>query len=918
MIKWSVNHRSIVMMICFFVLLSGILLYGDMERQENPNVVAPEALVKCVYPGASPEDIEKLIVKPMETKIKEISEIKRIKSYCRDSIGVLRITLEDISDSKVDKVWEELKDDIDEVKKDLPSEAWEPEVDTDMTETFGLLIALSGDSYSYKNLKDVSEDLKERLEADPGVKGVEIDGEINEEININIDMVKLQQYKISPTFIIQALKARNVNIPGGNLEIGNIKVPVQTTGEYKDIEEIMDTVIEVSESGNPIYLRDVADITKAEEKKEEYITLNNEKALVIGVKYVDGMNMVKVGKRLNKIVDDFKPQLYEGMELSVITDQATYVEEAIALFEDNLISAIFLVVLVILVTMGIRSSIVVSSSIPLVIMSVFVFMKLFGIELHQVSIASLIISLSLLVANGIVANDSIYLYLQKGFDRETACVRGVNEVKVAILTSTLTSIASFLPLAMMQGVAGKFTRTLPILVSVALFSSYIFSLTMVPAMGYTILRVKGEGRSKKSIIKKLEDTLGIDRFGNWILKVYKNILSGALQKPKTVILIALAAFIGSLAVVPSLGVQLFPYVERDQYVIDVDVQDGSTAARTGEIVEEIGDILLENDSVDTFMTKVGDGPLKYYVTFMPITKSSNKAQFIVNGKKDDIRDIQRTLDEKITGARINIKRLENAYPVDFPIEVRVSGEDISELKRIANDIKGTMDKIQGGKNVQDNFGFDSYKLKIDVNDVKANLVGVTNYDIAATVRMAINGYEITKLKQENIDDDDIPVIIKIPDSNKHSKEILDKIFFTSRITGENVPINQIASIENEFSGNTIMRRDTKRTISIGMFVREGYNTAKLHEEVEKALSEYELPDGYSMVVGGADEERNEAFSSMVIPSIIAIAIIYLILVIQFGDLREPLIIMGTIPLSFIGVIWGLKLTGYPVGFMALL
>jgi multidrug efflux pump subunit AcrB len=233
-------------------------------------------------------------------------------------------------------------------------------------------------------------------------------------------------------------------------------------------------------------------------------------------------------------------------------------------------------------------------------------------------------------------------------------------------------------------------------------------------------------------------------------------------------------------------------------------------------------------------------------------------------------------------------------------------------------MKEIIEEIPSVKNVQDNYGFDSYKLRINVNEVKANLVGLTNYDIATTVRMAINGLEITKLKQKNIDDDDMPVLMKIPDANKHNKEVLDNIFFTSRFTGENIPINQIATIENEFTGNTIMRRDTKRNIAVGMFIREGHNTAQAHKEVEKALGEYELPKGYTLVVGGESEERSEAFSSMIIPSIIAVAIIYLILVVQFGDLREPLIIMGTIPLSFIGVIWGLKLTGYPVGFMALL
>ncbi|WP_129599160.1 efflux RND transporter permease subunit [Anaerophilus nitritogenes] len=917
MVKWSVKHRSIVMLICFFVFITGVFIYGDMERQENPNVISPDAMVKCIYPGASPEDVEKLIIKPLETKINEISEIKQLESFAMDSVGVIKVSLIDLSDERIKEVWDELKDDVDQVKKDLPEQAWEPEVETDFTETYGLLMVLTGENYTYKDLKVMSEDLKDRLEEDPDVKAVDLDGEINEEVHINVDMAKLKQYKIAPSTIGKLIKAHNVNIPGGNLEIGSIKVPVQTSGEYENIEDLKNTVVGVSETGNPIYLKNIAEIVQKEEKKEIFVNYNNEKTIAIGVKYSEGKNMVKTSKRLNKIIEEFKGELYEGMELITFTDQAAYVNEAITLFESNLISAIGLVVLVVLLAMGARSALVVSSSIPLIIMSVFVYMKLQNMQLHQVSIASLIISLSLLVANGIVANDSMYLYMQKGFDRETSCIKGVSEVQIAILTSTLTSIASFLPLAMMEGVAGKFVKTLPILVSVALFSSYITSLTMVPALGYTFLKVKGEG--KKNIFQRnLEKFIPIDKVSTNLLKQYKKSLSIALKKPKFIIFIAIGALLGSLTLIPSLGVQLFPPVERDQYVIDIDVQEGSTAQRTGEIVEKIGQILLEEKSVDSFMSKVGEGPLKYYITFIPNKVSSDKAQIIVNGKQDDMPRIQKVLDEQITGARINVKKLEIAKPVDFPVQVRVSGEDIKTLKEIAQDIKHEVESIEGSQNVQDTFGLDSYKLSINVNEEKANLVGLSNYDVAGTVRMAINGIEITKLKQEHIDDDDLPVIMKISDEKKHSRDILDDLFFTSTITGENIPIQHIANINNEFALNKIIRRNTKRTITVGMFVQDGYSTDSIEKEVIKKLENYELPKGYSIEVGGESEERNDAFTSMKIPSIIAVAIIYLILVMQFGDLREPFIIMGTIPLSFIGIIWGLKITGYPIGFMSLL
>lgn len=918
MIIWCVEHRQIVMVICGFLCLAGILIYPQMERQENPDVVSPMATVKCVYPGANPEDIEKLVVKPLETHINEIPEIKTLESYALDSAGLIKVRLEDLSDGRIKEVWQELKDKVDEAEPELPADAWEPEVNTNYTETYGLILGLTGAGYRYFDLKKVAGALEDRLTAVSGVKAVDIDGQVDEEIEIALDMTKLEQYRIAPATIVKALKARNINIPGGHLEIGRLKVPVQTSGEFETVAEIEDTVIGLSDRGNPIYLKDLAKVVRTEAKSDIFIQLDGRRAVAIGVKYAEGNNVLQIRERLEDILTEFKQnELYEGMQLAVVADQARFVKESMSLFESNLISAIILVVVVILLAMGMRSSLVVSSTIPLVIMAVFIYMHLSGIQLHQVSIASLIISLSLMVANGIVANDSIYLYLQKGMDRKTACVRGVSEVQIAILTSTLTSIASFLPLAMMQGVAGKFVKSLPVVVSVALFSSYAFSLSMVPALAYSMLKVK-ETAKKTTWSGRIEQVLRLDLAAGWLRRNYRNWLTISLNRPRLILAIALLSLTGSLLVVPSLGMQLFPYVERDQYVIDLDLQEGSTASATAAVVEQISRALLQEKTVSQVMAKVGEGPLKFYVTFMPNTISSNKAQLIVNGDRRAIGRLQQTLDQSVSGARINVKSLEIAVPVDFPIQVRIAGKDIAILKRIAADIKTRLDAVPGVKNLQDTYGLDSYKLKIQVNEAKANLVGLTNYDIATTVRMAINGLEITTLKQKNIDEDDIPVVIKIPEDEKRHKEIIDNLFFTSQFTGENIPIHQIATIQNEFALNRIVRRDLKRTITVGMFVQDGYNEHNLQRQVQKALANYELPEGYTLEFGGANEERSEAFSSMIVPSILAIAIIYLILVFQFGNLVEPLIIMGTIPLSFIGVIWGLKLTGYPVGFMALL
>lgn len=920
MTKWSVEHKSIVVLLAVATLIAGFFAYQGMERQENPSIVSPAAVVKCIYPGASPEDVEKLIIKPIEDELGEISEIKKLTSFAMDSIGIVKISLKDMSDEAINETWDDVKDKIDTVKSELPEEAAEPIVDTDFTSSYGMILGLSSDVYSYEELSNVARKLKDKLSKDPGIESVDIDGEVHQEIQINLDMLKLSQYGLSPQTIVNAIKARNVNIPGGTLEIDQIKAAVQISGEYQNIEEIQDTIVGVStETGTPVYLRDVAEIVQKEEKLDQSAAVKNKKALLIGVKYMDKQNILDADKRIESIIEDFKKEeLYQGMELTELTDQAGFVESAISLFEDNLYSAIILVLIVVFVTMGIRSALIVSVPIPIVVAMVFVYMKLTEIPLHQVSIASMIICLSLLVANGIVANDNMHVYLEKGSDRLSACTKGIEEVKIPILTSTLTTVASFLPLAMMQGTAGKFVKSLPILVTVALLGSYITSLTVVPAAGYKLLKSKDTGSQSKRQMASITEFLKINRISKGIVKGYGSLLKMTLKMPFMTILIFIGIFVMSLSVVPSLGMQLFPPVQRDQYVIELTVKDGSTVEKTQETARAVGQLLEKEESIESFAYKVGDGLPRYYVTFIPNDKASNKAQFLINGDISETKRIEKELNEKVPGAQINIKKLETASPVDYPVQIRIYGDQIDELRRIAEEIKDIITEVPGQKMIEDNYGYDSYKLSIKVNEEKANLSGITNYDVASTVRMAVNGAKISSLKQKDIEKDPLPIMIKIPDEAKKDGDILDEIFLTSQITGKNVPIGQLAEVQTESSLNKIVREDGKRMITVGVFIEDDYTSSEVTKSCKALLSEYKLPEGYNVEFGGADEERSEAFTSMVIPSILAAAIIYLILVLQFGDLREPLIIMGTIPLSFIGIIWGLKWTGYPIGFMALL
>ncbi len=917
MIKWCVEHKIIVLMLSIFILVGGSYVYLDLERQENPTITPPIALVQCIYPGASPEDVEKQIIKPLEKEIGKVEDVKTIESYSLDSVGIIKVTLKDMSDSAILNHWQKLKDKVDDAKTSLPETAMAPTVDTELANSFGLVIGISSKDYTNQDLKRVAKKLERELSQVQGVAEVKLNGEVSPSIDIQLDMAKLKQYGISANTIGTALKARNVNIPGGNLNLQAGKVPIQITGEYKGVEEIRDTIVGVSETtGLPVQMKDLATVSISEKEPDRYALVGKDKAVLIGVRYASGQNVLEAGKRVEKVIETFRSeQLYKNMTLSILTNQPDYVKEAIDLFVDNLASAIALVVAVVWLFMGFRSSVVVSVSIPLVVAIVLLYMKMTGIPLHQISIASLIISLSLLVANGIVANDNMYLYLQQGKSRKDAIIRGVKDVNIPILTSTLTTIASFLPLAMMQGSAGKFASALPVLVSVSLIASYLTSLTIVPALGHKILEVRSR---KGGWVDHIVHWLKIDVLGKKTMAIYHKQLQNAIKRPKTTIAIFVAILAATTTMIPSLGMQVFPPIQRDQYVMTVTLPNGVTMEHTKKVAVAISQLIDQEKSVTSYASEVGDGFIQYYDTFSAARRGTNVAEFLINGDRDRAEVLANLVQDKVPEAAINLKFLELNMPQDQPVQIRIAGSDIDTLKATAEAIERKVKMTEGVLRSEINYGKDSYKLKVDVDEARANLSGITNYDVASTVRMAVNGAEITELKQKDVDEDATVVTMRIGKSGLSNVADLNQIFITSQLTGENVPLSQIAKLKTESSLNQIVRRNEMRTITVGLYLKPEVSSQSVLSKVEKTLETYQPPKGYVLSYGGDNEFAEETFSSMVVPALLAIALIYVIITFQFGSLLDPLIIMGTIPLSFIGVLGGLKIMNYPIGFMAML
>ncbi|MDR1069984.1 MAG: efflux RND transporter permease subunit [Gracilibacteraceae bacterium] len=910
MIKWCVRHKSMVALISAMMLIGGALSFLLLSRQENPSVTAPAAVVSCIYPGATPADVEKSVARPLEKELAALRGLKHVQSVAMPNVCLITVYIQDMSDSEIKEKYAEIKDCVSRAETRLPAEAEKPVINTDLASAYGLILTLSSPALPAADLRAAALDIESALKRIPGVTAADITGALEEEIVVSLDMAKIEQYALAPARLSQAVAAGNISLPAGSLDLAERYVPVRLNGEYESVADLREAVVAVSaETGLPVRLRDVAAIDRGERGERVRAFAGRTPGVLIGVKYAEDGNIVDIGRRVRAETERLAASAPPGVTLTVLTDQAIFTEEAITSFLQNFLAAVLLVVIVVGLVMGLRSAVIVSLPIALVVAAVLAAMYFFRIPLHQVSVASLIISLSLLVANGVVANDNIYLFMEEGRDPFTAATEGARQVAVPILTSTLTTVASFLPLALMQGVAGKFAYSLPILVTVALLVSLLTALTVVPACGHKYLKPPAAGGAAQT-----GGHGAIKRF----TRFYARWLDLALDHPGRAISLFAAALALTLFLLPGLNVQVFPPLEREQYAMEMTAPADYTPEATQALAARVADLLAAEESVQDFAYVTGSGFPKYNMTFPPARQGAHKAEFLINGGRSQAESVAGRVALSLPDAVTRVKFLEFNMPQDYPIAVRVTGADIPTLRRIAEEMEGLTDPLASVGRTEIDYGQDSYELSLTVNAEKAAAVGVSTYDIAAVLRMAVNGAEATRLKEDDLRLDSVPVILRLPEARLNVREGLDQIFITSGATGARVPLRQLVRTETSTALNQIVRRDFERTITIGVFPAPGAGIPKVIADCRQAFDAVTLPAGYSFAIGGENEFTSETLGSMVMPAVLAVLIIYLILALQFGDLIGPLIIMGTIPLSFIGIICGLRLFGYPIGFMALL
>ena len=899
----AIKEKKVTLFTIIVLTLLGLFNYFVIPKQEAPKLEYPAAIITAIYPGTSPEDMEKLVTSKIEDSIAEMDVYNYSKSFSQ--YGISNVILELDYGVDLDKAWDELREKMDDVKKDLPDGCEIIQIDTDTMETAGVILSISGNKYTYEELEYYAEDAEEELEAINALSQIKIIGKQKEEIRVEINTEKLNYYNLSLADISNIIKLHNTEVPSGDISYDNTKINVKTDGTYKSIKDIQNTIISVSsDTGEVLRLNDIAKVYYSLEDTSHKIKHNNNKAILLAGYFKEGKNIVNVGKDVEDKIEEIKSQIPKDIQFDTVLFQPYDVNRSVKNFIRNLLLGMVLVIAVSFLSMGIKNSVIVSVTIPLTVLITFSAMRIFGIEFHQMSITALVIALGMLVDNAIVVIDSIQAWLNRGVDKLEACISGTREVAMPVLTSTLTTVAAFIPLVFINSAVGEYIISIPIIIIVSLTLSYLVAILVTPTMSYIFLSA---AKSNEHISP--------------VRMMFQNMLDIALKNRMKTVLIALSIALFVMFLASRLGLQFFPMADRNMVYIDILCEQNANISKTEIIADEVGSILSIQPEVISYTASIGDGLPKFWDAMWPGTKSLDSAQILVKldlkkGNRFKLNSeftdyIQGIFDKNITLGTATIKELEQGEPVGAPITVRVSGDDMKELGRTGVVIKDMLKVIEGTINVRDDYLNDIYEFNVEIDTHTAGSLGITTFDTQNEVSIALQGRKASVFRK---DGKEYNIIVK---SNINSKEKLENLAVKSTFTGNKVLLKQIAKVSLKALIPQIQKYNKDYNVTVMSDVKSGYNSVKIQNLLREKIKDIDFND-VKITFYGEQENINNSFGDVGIMAIFSVLAIFIVLLLQFKSFFQPFIVLLVIPMSSIGAILGLYISKQPLSFTGLL
>ncbi len=903
-IEQIIKNRLFVVLVCLFIVIMGLFSYYVIPKQENPNTAAAVATIVTPYPGASPEEVEKNVSEVIEAELSTLPDIDYYTSQSMNSASVIAVVFD--LELTIDEVEDDLRKAVENAQPKLPDLAEESIVDTDLVNENQFIISLSSDSYNQTELADYAEIVKNTISEVEGIEQILIEGLPQKQVEIITDPAKMQSYGISIESILQLMQAQNLSIPSGGIEYESGEINVIAPAIFESISDIENLVINgSSESLSFVKLKDVAKIEFAE-TVDHYFSQDGRLAILITGTIEDGQNAINVGADLRSAIENSKSLVPSEIIFHEVIYAPADIEASINSFIMNLFQSIGLIMVVVMIGVSLRNGIIVSLALPISILFTFIVMNLLQMQFHFITISGLIVSLGILVDNAIVISEAIQHHLNNKLPKTEAIVNAIKETAIPVLTSTLTTIVTFSIIYFVPGVTGQVAGDIPTVVITALIASYFVAMLVIPVFAYWFF--KPETKPKKA--KK-----------NHMARAFMAALKLALKHKITTVTIAFLTLGVAAFLALQLGMQFFPVASKPVNYIVFEGEDISLTAST-DISLQINKVLDHEPVIDNYTYAVGSDLPSFFLTVPSLASAPNVGQYMLQLNEEEMENLggpeatskylQEVMDKNIIGANISVKSLEYSIPTDAKISFIIYGDDIEKLTETADSLVRALGEIEGTSRIQSSSINSQYEYNVNLDSEVLSSYGLLKYDVVKQINTSLMGATAGVYQT---DDGNLDIILR---SDINSLEDLQNLQIVGSVADTKVLLSQISTIDLQPSVPIIEHYNGKYYLQVLSNVLPGYNSFAIETELtEDYLSKMDL-QGVSIDSKGEVSNMLDLVVALVFSAGFAVMLIYIILLFQFKTLKKPLIVLASIPLSFIGCGFGLWIFRMDIQAMALL
>ena len=925
---WAIHHRQVIYFFMFLLAVMGIYSYNTLGRSEDPSFTLKQMVISAAWPGATAKEMELQVTDKIEKTIQTVPDVDYVTSYSRPGVAVITVTMKEAVPGNVIKNrWQEVRNLVSDAQKDLPSDVYGPYFNDHFDDVYGNIYAVTSDSYSYEEMRKVASNLKDQFVLIPDVKKVELVGVQPEKIYIQVANAKLSQLGMSIETLAGVIQAETAIVPSGMAHNKDGNTYLRLTGLPDSIKNIES--LPLSANGRTFRLGDIAEIKRDyADPAEPKMYFDGKPAIGIAISMEDGGNNIRLGDNLDKTIKQMRSNLPLGFSLHQVSNQPQVVKSSIREFMENLIEAIIIVLVVSLMSLGKKSGYVISVCIPLVLLCSFVGMYMMGIDLHKVSLGSLIVSLGMLVDDSIVVVEMIELKINEGWERVKACSFAFQSCAKPLLTGTMITCSSFMPIAFSKSNAGEFAGSLFPVITVTLMSSWLIAATVSPVLSYEWITPE---RKEKAQAKQTDDTTAdgaakkavtsdanYSMFNNPFYVYFRKLLHWALHNRKTVVVGAIVLFCANIALGTLLKQEFFSASVRPELLVELNLPEGSSLAATDAAATKLTNMVKDDKDVDSVATYVGKSAPRFVLVMDPVQPRDNYAQLVIVAKDSDARErMVKKVDSLVSANLPNVQSFSRNIPLGpptpYPVMIRVSAPTDALAKEYAGKVRDIMVKNKNVTMVRYDWMEKAHALKVEIDNDKLRQMGLTRKTVAVALQAEVTGYTVSNYYEG---DQAINIVFRL-EPRDHSN-IQDLGTLPIPTANGAVQLNQVAKLSYENEDGMIWRRNLLPTVTVNAGITDDVTGNDISNQVWSATSDLRkhLPLGVKIEVGGPAEKSANTLQTLLAPVPAMLVIMLVLLMILLKDIRKMIVVLSTAPLGLIGVVAGLFIFNTPLSLMA--